>query len=358
MLNEKVIMIYFRPYRSLFEAPTPRTAEDHELYAFLEDKLSHRLTIVPDIDYEDWMEPVTLLAAALRLNLDVAILPAIPLPKAVNKPDVVFCGTPCPEMFLGRQLKSDPLYFDELNFAWPPKNADRINHYGELESFQKNAGRALHLAHFPGEPNTTDTPFLGTATPGKDLDAVLADMPETVIVKQVWPAKAFPVFEAKNDGRSGTSLLMETMDFHLCRFEGDQNALLIQEKINMRFETRLFVVDGTVVTGSGVIEAHTPQDNVCVDVNPFFEETRNDGTRLVNHELGQDFRIAGDAFAQKILEECGLDAYVLDVALNDDNEIIIIELNPIPQAGLYGANADLLMESILTYATRQTETPQ
>lgn len=341
-------MIYYRPCGDLTNAPTPRSQEDRDLYTLIETKVGVRLMIDNSVDYEDWMEPAAMLGAALKMGLDVAILPKIRLPLAMNKPTHVVSGTPCPEILIGRHQKTDVHDIPDMNLAWPPKDEHLPNQYGELETFAKLAGRRTQLAHFPGEHGHS-LPFLGNGQPGVDIDTAMAGF-ETVVIKQVWPAKSFPVTTVEVNGRSGQKVLMDTMEYHVLRFEGDQNALLLQEHIRMRYETRLFVINGKVVCGAGIVEEHTPQQSVCCVVNPIFEETRNDGTRLVNHELALDFNEEGQIIADAIKAESGLDTYVLDLALDDDNAVIIVELNPIAQAGLYGICADLLMEGILEYA--------
>ncbi len=45
-----------------------------------------------------------------------------------------------------------------------------------------------------------------------------------------------------------------------------------------------------------------------------------------------------------------LDCYVLDIALDANNNPLVIELNPAASSGLYANNAIFLFEAIATYA--------
>lgn len=341
-------MIFFRPYGDITVAPTPRTDADSALYVFLSEKLGADISVSADIDYEDWMEPAAMLAGALKSGYAVNVLPSTSLLEAVKNPIFSAPGQATPPILIGRTKTMDDVHIKSLGFAWPLPDNDTANRYGELAAFNKHAGRRTQLAHFPGEEGRTRG-LLGNAAPGLDIDDAMTLFDENLIIKQVRPAKSFPVFKAQKEGRTGSTILFDKMEYHACRFEGEQNALLLQDVIDMRFEARLFVINGHVVTGAGIVEENTPQQNQDPLFDPTFETRRNDGSRTQNPELAQKYLRAGEAIAQEILEESGFSTYVLDLALNEDDEVIVIELNPIAQSGLYAINAPQLVNAIVAH---------
>jgi hypothetical protein len=341
-------MICFRPYGDITTVPMPRTDADTALYVFLSNTLGAELQTSAEVDYEDWMEPAAMLAGALKAGFAVNILPHTALPEAIANPDFSIPGTDAPNILIGRTKSRDASHLKALGFVWPLAENDEANRYGELSTFARHAGRRTQLAHFPGE-EARARGMLGQTTPGMDIDDALAQFDETLIIKQVQPAKAYPVFKADKQGRSGSSILFDEMDYHVCRFEGDQNALLLQDVIDMRFEARIFVINGQVITGAGIVEENTPQQNQIPVFDPVFETRRNDGSRVFNPELAEKYFHTGQTIAQEILEESGLSTYVLDLALDENDNVIVIELNPIAESGLYAINAPQLVNAIVAH---------
>lgn len=134
--------------------------------------------------------------------------------------------------------------------------------------------------------------------------------------------------------------LLAEMDWTYVRLEGQRDSLLAQEAIDMQWEYRLFVVDGTLVTGAGCIEEHTPLDRIA---GVAFD------TRVRRHRghLGgtpSDIEDRPDLvhslldFGLEMAEEHG-GTTVIDVALNAATGTpVVVELNDLPNSGLYASD--------------------
>lgn len=350
--------VYFRPCGDLSLAPAPRSQADREFYDRLSAATGITIEIDESVDYEDWMEPACMLDAALRTGVEVAIIPRKALGQAMEDPDALIFGAACPDMLIGRQLSADPYALSRMGFAWPPACNDRANAYAKLDAFQAHAGRKVVLAHMPGDAEmagSQSAPFgkkwgetsLGTA--------MLEFVGQDCLVKQVYPAKSMPILtfevEAGLTEKQAESMFFNEVGFHFARFEGDRDALLVQEVVAMTHETRFFVVNGEVITGAACIEAHTPRQapgGDCV-LPELFELKRNRRKEVTDPEAAETLLTFARAVAAEVAAETSdLPHYVMDCALGADRKPLVIELNPIAQSGLYAINADRLFTAILT----------
>ena len=355
--------VFFRPCGDITKAPTPRTQRDVELYDRLRMATKLDIRIDESVDFEDWMEPACMLEQAILAGLEIKILPHAPLRRAVQEPIAVIAGNSCRDILIGRQQRSDDIEMKYFDLGWPSAGGHRANHYAELETFHRYAGRKLALADMPGDPEgcgdrkAVFTHGLSSTT----LGAAMATLsPGSVIVKQVYPGKVLPLLTYDLDDQfeatQGDGLFMNDVGFHFARFEGDPAALLVQEKITMTHETRFFVISGKVVTGAACIEDHTPQNCGAHMLPPEWEIARNSGQRDAR-DLEARTATATQLwdFAQQVADEISqeapeLDCYVVDLALNDNGKPLVIELNPAANSGLYAINAALLLNAIITYA--------
>ncbi len=350
--------VYFRSCGALDEAPTPRSEKDRDLYRYITQRTGIEISIDASVDYEDWMEPVCLLEATLRLGLKIKILPAIDLRRAVLKPIATIEGKPCRDMLIGRQLRSDPMNFMYFDFGWPSKSGELANHYSELASFRRNAGRKLRLADMPGDregAGDRKVVFPGGANSTPLGEAMLDFANGECIVKQVYPGKSLPLctYEVGADTteQDAEQMFFDDVGFHFARFEGDPAALLVQERVQMQHETRFFVINGKVVTAAACIEAHTPQQNRGDLFDLTFEVDRNKGDIIQSRPIGKKLW----NFAKKVVQEIGEEApemqhYVIDLATGADGDPLVIELNPAAQSGLYAVHTKSMMQAIVEAA--------
>lgn len=134
-------------------------------------------------------------------------------------------------------------------------------------------------------------------------------------------------------------------------------AVLAQDFIPMSYEYRLFVVDGKLVSGAGCIVEHTPFNQVLphdpnmTAFSPLMRQRRGNG--LVADEsskvvprplLRRRYLEFGAALAAQYAG-----TVVIDVAVNEEtNELLVVELNTLPNAGFYAADTDRIYQKLAT----------
>lgn len=127
-------------------------------------------------------------------------------------------------------------------------------------------------------------------------------------------------------------------------YEGTERGLLVAPDVAMTREYRLFVVDGQVISGAGCIEADTPLN--MSSTSPFslrMERTRGDGQVMTDTQaLLRRYVDRATQLAHALKAE-GRGSCVIDLAyLEETDEIVIVELNPITNAGFYASNIELI----------------
>ncbi len=357
--------VLFRPCGDLYAAPAPRCRRDEALHAYLSERLGREVAHRPEmgVDYEDWTEAAVMLEAALRAGLEVKILPRQSLSKAVNAPELVIEGRPCRDMLIGRTLQSDPRNADWLNLGWPSACNDLANHYAETETFHAFAGRQAVLADVPGESaRLREANTLARTGSGGDVaEAIRGFAGGRCFVKVVWPAKSEAPFRldvpAGCTPEQAKSLFIAETGYLSAAREGDRDAILVQEHVEMRHETRFFVINAQIVTGSGCIESDTPiQNGEGLRFPARSEPHRNHGRIGVHPSEASALRQHAERFVAALAEEAPEMAhYVVDCALKPDGTPVVIELNPIAESGLYAASHRDLFAAIAAAAELEPE---
>ena len=357
--------VFFRPYHDITTAPAPRTSRDEALYSRIEAATGLDITIDKSVDYEDWIEPICMLDAAISAGVEIYILPAIGLREASLNPIAIIEGSKCRDILIGHRLQSDKIAFRYFDFAWPAACDNLTNHYAELKTFFRHAGRKMKLADMPGEkrPQYRKTTAFGSTLNTTYLyDAMVSMGPGGIVVKQVYPIKALPVRSYSIDEETREedcqNMFTDDIGYHIAHYEGDVGALLVQEKIAMTHETRFFIINGTVVSGAACIEAHTPQQRAknITGVPATWEVERNSGNfdDRPQDEREDTASLLWD-FACQVCEEIRQEApefhsYVVDVALGADGKPLIIEFNPASFSGLYANDTSAIFSAILEYS--------
>lgn len=133
--------------------------------------------------------------------------------------------------------------------------------------------------------------------------------------------------------------------YDLALFEGEPDAVLVQQKARMRYEYRVQVIGGKPVCGAGCIERFTPADNRGNRYDPRMEETRNSG-RIESHpDIARLYEQFAHEAAHAIRGEIE-GPYVMDLYLDDAGRPHVIELNPQSNSGLYALDMDALLTAI------------
>lgn len=176
-------MITFYPKGKLDIGPSPRFAagnaspaarREQAVFRAVEAVLGRPVEASAAVDYEDWVESSAILAAILagghaaRIRLDRYLAP-IEIP-----------GTPSPDMVLGRVPLSARAFLslpDEV----------RAMEYATSDVFRRHAGRRICVCDVPGEGGRAE----------RDLyEAITRWSGQPVVIKQVQPAKAWPLLFA------------------------------------------------------------------------------------------------------------------------------------------------------------------
>jgi hypothetical protein len=137
-------------------------------------------------------------------------------------------------------------------------------------------------------------------------------------------------------------LLLEELDWSYVHLEGLPRGLILQPAIRMRYEYRIFIVDGEPTTGAGAIEEYTPAYN-REQFDAAVRDTRLErfgGPSPVEDrpELVARYVAFAKNVAQELRQEIpALTEYVIDVALGVDGEPLVVELNGLSNAGLYAS---------------------
>lgn len=299
----------------------------------------------PYADFEDFWEDALRAAAIYRA------LTASGTPWVLHAP-----GQPWTPEQLGRRL-GPVLVREELRHS----HDALLDHPALLERSGRWIARATYYdSHDEGADRADSTP------PDDDLVSILcARARETgerhVVLKQaatkagIVRLRIHPEREAMRNELFGNP----DLGWSLVRLADRPRAFLVSQLVPMTYEYRTFVVDGRVVTAAGCIEEFTPLDNTS-RFDPRMRRARANGVAFdiderspieTNHQLAGDYV----AFAQEIaagLPE-GQRTVVIDLAFDPhDNTIRVVELNSMPNSGLYACDVDALHHALAAAADR------
>lgn len=165
--------------------------------------------------------------------------------------------------------------------------------------------------------------------------------------------------------------LSDAFGWTLVRISGLPGQFQISTWLDMRYEYRLFIVEGRVVTGAGCIEEFTPLDHYPDEwlLDPWVCEVRSNG---IAGPVGAEGAVGADTVPSVPEHRPGLAAWyghygaqlaeqlpqgqrtvVLDLAcVTGREDPVIVELNGLPNAGLYACDADRLARALVAATDR------
>lgn len=296
------------------------------LYGLTEDQL----------DLEYWTESACLARAAADVfgESNVTMAGKHEADAWVLEEDDVLLGT-VPEPLLRQK------------FAWP----DAYSHgaatrYACNPAFEAVAGRRVLLADLPGKdmrPGHRITDRVAT---------LRADGVERILLK--WMAEAKKVgnliLEPDDDPHEA---VRDWLGWEAIHFEGQQDAVLVQEYLPMQREARFFVIDGRIVTGSGKVPEATPLTRFARELRGTslghrrpseWWDYSTDGQRLAP-EPRATCSFAGKAAHELASADPGMRDFVIDVATTERGPVVV-ELNPVTRSGLFASNPYWIVEAI------------
>ena len=300
-------------------------------------------------DFEDWVENAARLEAAMRLA-----------PERLGLVDMegnarFLDGRPVPAdqevQFLGSWRLTDNEHRKSgvfANYRYPAiALGDELlaRDYVHSQIFRRNAGRTVLLCGRREEP---DDPV-----PLDIFDALGAAFllgARRILIKVNLQKYAIFRFDIPSDDprEIEDKLTTENPDFGLAlvHLAGRNNMFMVQDFIPMTYEYRVIVFDHEAVAGAGCVEAHTPLDNEA-PWDPKVEEVRSNGEVEHRPDLAARYAEFAKAFVQEYkAERPNAGNYTLDLAISD-GRVVVIELNPLRNYGLYAMNFDAVLRAQL-----------
>ena len=218
-----------------------------------------------------------------------------------------------------------------------------IDRYDRFEAFTRNAGRPVVLAGHDLD-----------GAPGLELYDVVRNLAEQgfpkVVVKVTKAKHGFAIIDVHRDisDEDLSDTLLDVLDWALVRASGRPEAFLVQGFVPMRFEYRMFVVDGRVVTGGACIEEFTPAQNLGDAFDTRVREHRMVKSPVVDRPdvVSRLLTFAEQVVAEWLVERPDLRTAVIDVALDPDGNPLVVEFNGLLNAGLYASDPRLVTAAL------------
>lgn len=346
----------FRPAFALDVIPAPKPGLPASVEARADEAIGLWLALFDiknpkaEADFEDWHENAAKLLAAFGTGRPVHVADREKDPKIVASFNDDFDPAE-PTVFLGSYANRDP-FLDRplIHVVWPDianlvKPA--VNGYALNPAFAIHANRAARLA--TASPDSPED--------GPDIVDVVLEMARQGISRQrikiMARAKYAPPAKieiAQTATREDVErAVLGALEYSLCHFEGHRHAFLVQEEVEMLDEYRVIVVDGVPVAGAGCIEAlsppwHDPDDGAF---DPQLEGERNSGAirrdpELVARYVAHAVEMAADfARANRYCRHM-----TLDLARRGSGDILLVEMNPLDNFGLYAMDYRPVVEAI------------
>lgn len=215
--------------------------------------------------------------------------------------------------------------------------------YYTYEAFLSRAGRRIVVCGYAPEKE-------GELDLGDVLAGFAADGIRKAFLKVNLPKYAtFPVDLPEGfapDDASGA--LYRELDYGAMYLEGGAANFQAQEFVTMEYEYRVFVVGNCAVGAAGCIEEFTPLENSGDAFDNQLRRNRREESRVEAEPAVAGILIgfARNAIDALALEVPELTDYVIDVALGADGEPLIVELNPLLNAGLYASQPVRVTEAM------------
>lgn len=304
----------------------------------------------PDVDFEDWVEnAVQLHAAASRDDLTVFVQPSRDTIAPSLAGDDFDAGAPF--IVAGVQyLVSD------FSASSPFTRSPTVPEFRAAEAYAMNNGFAAHAGRRLALAGFDD----GDGLEGDNLADVLQRWRDeghaSAVVKTTQTKKGLAHIEL--EGRSDRQIeqaLMDTFEYTLINLAGKPDQFMVQERVDMTHEYRVFVVDGVAVAGAGCLEECTPLDNAGDAFDLRTREARGTlGTKPTEAGEHADVVARYREALPKIIDDLQagnpkLGTFVVDLCMVGD-QVAVVELNPARCAGFYALDVDRLLEALVMSA--------
>lgn len=223
---------------------------------------------------------------------------------------------------------------------------DAADRYWQIPAFRELSGRRWAVAGFyPDNPLAADVlDVLKTM-----FDCGVRDF----VIKGLAPKSLLVEFSLSDRPESlfGSEIPSEVTD-SVIHLEGQSEVFLVQERLQLVNEYRMFMAGPNPVSGAGCIEHFTPLDSRGPAFDVRVEGVRGSGTiseepLTVGAMLG--FAYYAGALLHEQKPELGA-AWVMDLAVDAaTGDMVVIELNPARNSGLYASSPSAWMENVRDY---------
>lgn len=207
-----------------------------------------------------------------------------------------------------------------------------VDRYSNWEVFKRHSNRRiLHAGYNPTEGLSLTEAVLQLHTQGVREVFIKAAQAKTGIWKFLLP-------ERLNE-KKASELIEENLEWAVIRVEGTPDAFLVQESVRMMYEYRFFVVNHEPVTGAGMVAEFTPVNNTET-FDPYMRAEKGEIVVLNPEQVSSYLRFVTEIVREMKQENPELHSYVVDVAVTENNEPLIVEFNSLLNSGLYASNPD------------------
>lgn len=212
-----------------------------------------------------------------------------------------------------------------------------VDRYTAWKTFQDNSLRTIiHAGYNPSEGVSLTEAVLQLHQQGHREVFIKAVRAKTGFWK-------FPLPEVMTE-KEASNLIEENLEWATIRMEGTPDAFTVQSSVRMMYEYRFFVVNHQPVTGAGMVAEFTPFNNTAA--SPFNAYMRAERGKEVSFqpELMEKYLRFVDKIADEMKQENPeLHSYVVDVAINPEEETLVVEFNSLLNSGLYASNPDYVV---------------
>lgn len=226
----------------------------------------------------------------------------------------------------------------ELTTRYHVDNVDWVNSV----ALRPHLGRRVSPCGFMEDPN--DPADISHAM------ATLASNGDTEAFIKTRKKGMHAIVPVTGDIRSDRNALFDAFEWETVRLEDDPCGFLVSEVTPMRFEYRMYLVDGVPVTAAANIEEHTPLDAIAGE--PFatvMQERR--GASVHSQQVGLrdryvEFatRVGADLVDEGVLPR----VLNLDVALGPDDEPLVVEVHSgLINTGLFATDPVLFLRTVV-----------
>lgn len=223
------------------------------------------------------------------------------------------------------------------------------DHYWDIPAFEALSRRSWTLAGF--YPDDQNEPHLLNVIQGMFDDGVRRFVVKGTAAKTLLVDFTLTVRPTSLYG--DTEIPSEILD-GVMHLEGRSRVFLVQEHISMVDEYRFFMAGNRPASGAGCIEHFTPLDARGTAFDGRTEGKRGSGMVAENTATVDRLR-AFAADAGRVLYEQAPElgaAWVMDLAINQaTDEVVLIELNPARNAGLYASCPSAWMGAVREWLT-------